>query len=174
MVEQRGLATLPVRENGSGEGERLGARQCRLTRARQWPRRWRWGRGRQGRALGGLAWPEARWNGRSSLRRRWSEMGGVERVEGASEASTRCVATWRRRGSWQAGSSTAYGRHLAGHAAADGDCPTESFFWIGRLQWLKLELCQRFTLSSIGGFGWDLILWVELHEFYNFDYISSV
>jgi len=28
-------------ERNSGEGEQLGAQQCRLTCARQWPRRWR-------------------------------------------------------------------------------------------------------------------------------------
>ena len=111
---------------------------------------------------------------RSSPRRRQSEIGGAERVEFASEASTRCVAScgWRR--GWQEGPATAYGRHLARHAAADGDCPNWISFWIGRLQWLKLQLHRRFILSSLDGFGSELILWIELHEFYNFDYTSSV
>jgi len=36
------------------------------------------------------------------------------------------------------------------------------------------EVRRRFTLSSLSGFGSNLILWTELHEFYKFDYTSTV
>ena len=32
----------------------------------------------------------------------------------------------------------------------------------------KPDVHRRFTLSSIDGFGSDLILWIEVHEFYKF------
>ena len=49
----------------------------------------------------------------------WSTGG----VNGVSKASTRCVAACGRRGSLQEGSSTAYGRQVAGHAAVGEFCP---------------------------------------------------
>ena len=34
----------------------------------------------------------------------------------------------------------------------------------------ETKVHRRFTLSSLDGFGSNLFLWTELHEFYNFDY----
>jgi len=75
----------------SGKRERLGARQCHLTCARQWLRRWRRGRGSSGEAFGGLAWPEAQWNGQESSPKR----GGARCGNGGAKWSA--LSEWRSR-----------------------------------------------------------------------------
>ena len=163
----------------SDEGEWLGAWQCRLTHARQWPRRWRRGRGSFGGAFGGLAWPEAAREAQAKLPfrsgARRGEMEERERWGGemrTTEARGGVVASkWRRRG-WQVGSPLTYGRHGSSTCRPAGDW----WNWIARFgrrhQWLKPD--WRFTLSSIDGFGSDLILWIELHKVYKFAYKIKV
>jgi len=71
----------------SSEEEELGARQCRLTRARQWPRRRRRGRGGSNDAFGWLAWPETARNARARLLfRGGARRGEMEKGESAGEA----------------------------------------------------------------------------------------
>jgi len=80
--------------------------------------------GRAGLAGDAVARPGELDEARRSSPRRWRrEMWRSGRVDDASEASRRCVATCGLRPCCQEGPSAAYGRQVAGHAAADGDCP---------------------------------------------------
>ena len=95
-MNQRGLATLPVISVNSGEVELATELAMQPHRCSAMEMEWTSRRsfGRAGLAEDAVERPEKLAEARrSSLRRRRSEMSSVERVEGASEASTRCVAS---------------------------------------------------------------------------------
>ena len=115
----------------SGEGERLGARQCRLTCARQWPRRWRRGRGRRGGALGRLARPETWSNGRESSPKR----GGA--CCGNGGAKWEALSEWRSRlrhplGAWQL--VDAVGADRGGRRWRTADSWPDTRRWVSSIQ----------------------------------------
>jgi len=154
----------------------LGARQCRLTRARQRQWRRRRGGGSSGGAFSGLAWPEMGRRARAeSLTRGGARRGRERREERALEREWRpaaarggvVVSKWRCWG-WQAGSRSTYGHHGASTRRSASDWRN----WIGwfnhRRLWLKPDLRWRFTHDSLGSFCSDLSQWIELHEFYKF------